>query len=81
MEAPIHTSKKNAVLITQSSKKIEEILCKSIFNDFTTQVAKEKGAIIDTCNEHETIILSSACLDSCTYIYKHYLEENVAFIC
>jgi len=74
MEAQNHTSEKNTVLITESSKNIEEILCKSIFNDFTTQVTKEKGVIIDICKDHETIILSSACLDSCTYIYKRYLE-------
>jgi hypothetical protein len=76
MKAQNHTSEKNTVLITESSKNIEEILCKSLFNDFTTQVAREKEAIIDICKEHETIILSSACLESCTYIYKHYLETK-----
>jgi hypothetical protein len=74
MEAQNHTSEKNTVLITQSSKKIEEILCKSIFNDFTTQVAKEKGAIIETCKAHDTIVLSSNRLDICTLVYKHYLQ-------
>lgn len=71
-----HMSKKNTVLITESSNKIEEILCKAIFDDFTTQLAKEKEAVLDICRENETIILSSACPDLCTYIYKHYLEEK-----
>ena len=74
MKARNHMSKKNTVLITESSNKIEEILCKAIFDDFTTQLAKEKEAVLDICRENETIILSSACPDVCTYIYKHYLE-------
>jgi len=74
MNSQNHTSQKKTVLITDSAKNIEEILCKSLFNDFTNQLTKEKKAIIDICKEHDVIVLSTTSLDACTHVYKHYLE-------
>ena len=77
MKAQNHMSKKNIVLITESSNKIEEILCKAIFCDFTTQVAKEKEAVIDICKENEIIVLSTSCTDTTTEVYKHSIKGKL----
>lgn len=74
MESQNNTSKKKTVLITDNTKNIEEILCKSIFNDFSIQLTEEKQELTDVCKEHEIIVLSTDCLDTCTHVYKHYLN-------
>ena len=74
MNSQNHTSEKKTVLITDSIKNIEEILCKSLFNDLLIHLTKEKNAIIDICKAHDTIVLSTNRLDICTLVYKHYLD-------
>ena len=76
MESTNNTRKKKVVLITDSAKNIEGILCKSIFNDFSTQVTKDEKALSEICKNNETIVLSTTCLTTCTQVYKHYLDEK-----
>ena len=74
MNSQNHTSDKKAVLITDSVKKIEEILCKSLFNDLFIHLTREKNKVIDICKAHDTIVLSSNRLDICTLVYNYYLQ-------
>ena len=74
MNSQNHTSEKKTVLITDSIKNIEEILCKSLFNELLIHLTKEKNAIIDICKAHDTIVLSTNRLDICTLVYNHYLQ-------
>ncbi len=74
MNSQNHNSEKKALLITDSVINIEEIFCKSMFNDLQIQLTKEKNTIVDICKAHETIVLSTSSIEISTLVYKHYLD-------
>jgi hypothetical protein len=71
-----HTSEKKAVLITDSIKKIEEILCKSLFGNFTTHLISKKTQVNDICKSNKVIVLSTNSIETATEVYKHYINRK-----
>ena len=67
-------SEKSTLLITDSTKSIETILCKSLFGNFTTHLTSKKSPFIDICKENEIIVLSTNCIHTTTEVYKHYIK-------